>query len=121
LIRLAGPVISDDACAAANEVLRSGQLIHGAVGWAFEDALASFFGASHVVVVSSGAAALHLALLGLGVGRGDAVLVPDFTFPATANVVELAGARPVFVDVDSRTYNVTPDSVEAAISTWKGP
>ena len=121
MIRLASPVISDDACAAAIEVLRSGQLIHGPVGRAFEDALASFFGASHVIVVSSGTAALHIALLGLGIGRGDAVLVPDFTFPATANSVELVGARPVFVDVHNRTYNVTPESVEAAISAWKGP
>jgi dTDP-4-amino-4,6-dideoxygalactose transaminase len=121
MIRLASPVISDDACAAAIEVLRSGQLIHGAVGRSFEDALASFFGTSHVIVVSSGTAALHLALLGLGVGRGDAVLVPDFTFPATANVVELVGARPIFVDVHDRTYNMTPESVEAVINGWNGP
>src|SRR5262245_14670793 len=121
MIRLASPVISEEACAAAIEVLRSGQLIHGPVGRAFEEALASFFGTSHVVVVSSGTAALHLALLGLNIGPGDAVLVPDFTFPATANVVELVGARPVFVDVDSQSYNATSESVESEIRGWNGP
>jgi dTDP-4-amino-4,6-dideoxygalactose transaminase len=121
MIRLASSVISEDACAAAVEVLRSGQLIHGPVGRAFEEALASYFGIEHVVVVSSGTAALHLALLALDIGRGDAVLVPDFTFPATANVVELVGARPVFVDVDLGSYNVTASAVQAAIEAWKGP
>ncbi|OPZ90782.1 MAG: UDP-4-amino-4-deoxy-L-arabinose--oxoglutarate aminotransferase [candidate division TA06 bacterium ADurb.Bin417] len=68
------------------------------------------------MAVSSGTAALHLSLLACGIGPGDEVLVPAFTFPATANVVELAGARPVLVDVDPESFNLDPDRLEAALT-----
>jgi dTDP-4-amino-4,6-dideoxygalactose transaminase len=100
MLRLSLPHVDDDAIAAAVAVLRSGNLVHGAEGTAFEAELAAYLGTRHAVVVSSGTAALHLALVVLGVGPGDAVLVPDFTFPATGNVVRLVGAQPVLVDVD---------------------
>ena len=72
----------------------------------FERALAEACGTADAVVVSSGTAALHLAVLALGIGPGDEVIVPAYTFPATANVVELCGARAVLVDVDPDTFNV---------------
>src|SRR5438034_9583412 len=74
----------------------------------FEALLAGAAGTEHAVAVSSGTAALHVAVLVLGIGPGDEVLVPAYTFPATANVVALAGAKPVLVDVDPVTMNLDP-------------
>src|SRR3989442_14251029 len=82
----------------------------------FEELVADACGVEHVVAVSSGTAALHLAVLALGIGPGDEVLVPAFTFPATANVVALAGAKPVLVDVDPVTMNVDPERAAAAMT-----
>ena len=121
MLRLSLPNIDEAGIAAVVEVLRSGQLVHGTCGNAFERELEAWLGCRHAVLVSSGTAALHLALLALGIGPGDAVLVPDFTFPATANVVLLAAARPVLVDVDARSYCVTPQALAAAIDSWQGP
>jgi dTDP-4-amino-4,6-dideoxygalactose transaminase len=78
---------------------------------AFEAELAERVGVGHAVALSSGTAALHLALLMLGVGRGDEVLVPSFTFVATANAVSYLGAEPVFVDCSASTWNIDPDLV----------
>src|ERR671937_2621852 len=78
----------------------------------FERGLAEVCAVDHAVAVSSGTAALHLALLALRIGAGDEVLVPAYTFPATANVVALVGARPVLVDVDPATMNLDPAQVE---------
>jgi dTDP-4-amino-4,6-dideoxygalactose transaminase len=83
----------------------------------FERALAEACEVTHAVVVSSGTAALHLAVLALGVGPGDEVIVPAYTFPATANVVALAGARPVLVDIDPETMNLDPAKVEVGPKT----
>jgi perosamine synthetase len=121
MLRLSLPHLDEAAIAAAAHVMRSGHLVHGVQGQAFEHELQGWLGCRHVVLVSSGTAALHLALLALGVGAGDAVLVPDFTFPATANAVLLVGARPVLVDVDPGTYCVTPAALAAAIEGWRGP
>lgn len=121
MLRLSTPSIDESVIEAVNAVLRSGQLVYGAQGQRFESMLQNFLGVPHAIVVSSGTAALHLALLALGIGPGDAVLIPDFTFPATGNVVRLAGARPVLVDVDQATYCVTSESVSAAIDAWRGP
>jgi dTDP-4-amino-4,6-dideoxygalactose transaminase len=82
----------------------------------FEAELAAACGTEHAVAVSSGTAALHLALLALGLGVGDEVIVPAYTFPATANAVVLAGARPVLVDVDPRTMNMDLSRVYDAVS-----
>jgi perosamine synthetase len=121
VLRLSVPHIDAAAIDAVTAVLRGGMLVHGAQGHAFEADLQQWLGVRHAVLVSSGTAALHLALCALDVGRGDAVLVPDFTFPATANVVMLVGATPVLVDVDPGSYCVTPATLEAAIAAWKGP
>jgi perosamine synthetase len=82
----------------------------------FEAGLAEACGVEHALVVSSGTAALHLAVLALGLGPGDEVLVPAYTFPATANVVAHVGARPVLVDVDGRTMNLDPERARAAVT-----
>jgi dTDP-4-amino-4,6-dideoxygalactose transaminase len=83
----------------------------------FELGLANACGTGHAVAVSSGTAALYLAVLALDIGPGDEVLVPAYTFPATANVVALAGAKPVLVDVDPETMNLDPGGLEAGPKT----
>lgn len=117
MIRLASPDIRDSDIARVVEVLRSGNLVQGKWVQAFEGALAAQTGLPYCAAVSSGTAALHLSLLALGIGPGHAVLVPAFTFPATANAVERVGARPIFCDVDPATYVVTPSAVERALGT----
>lgn len=121
MLKLSQPNISEDAISAVGEVLRSGQLVHGQESDAFEKELASYLGCHDVVLVSSGAAALHLALLVLDIGPGDAVIVPDFTFPATANVIAMVGARPVIVDVLSNTYTLDPQKLQDVVSNWSAP
>ena len=109
-IRLAWPDLGPEELAAIAEVLESGYLTMGPKVAEFEAVLADACGTEHAVAVSSGTAAVHLAVAALGLGEGDEVIVPAYTFPATANAVVLAGARPVLVDVDRRTMNVDPRS-----------
>lgn len=96
-------------------VLQSGYLVQGPRVAEFEALLAASLEVEHAVAVSSGTAALHLALLALGTGPGDEVIVPAFGFVATANAVELCGARAVLADVDPDTFALTAASVRAAI------
>lgn len=120
-LRLCQPQISSAAIDAVVGVLQSGQLVFGAEGQAFEAELATYLGTDHAVLVSSGTAALHLALMALDLGPGDAVLVPDFTFPATGNVVRHIGARVVLVDVDPQTYTLDLAALERQLRSWRGP
>lgn len=115
-IRLARPDVGEAELGAVAEVLASGQLTMGPKVVAFEQALARAVGTADAVAVSSGTAALHLAMLALGVESGDEVIVPAYTFPATANAVELCGARAVLVDVDPETFLVRPELVAAAVT-----
>jgi perosamine synthetase len=108
-VRLARPDVGDVELAEIAAVLESGQLTMGAKVAELERLLAQASGTAHAVAVSSGTAAIHLAVLALGIGAGDEVLVPAYTFPATANVVALAGARPVLADVDPVTMNLDPE------------
>jgi len=116
VIRLTIPEIGDEEIAAVAAVLRSGYLVQGQHVQAFEQRVAEAVGVRHAVAVSSGTAALHLALRAAGIGPGDEVIVPDFTFPATANVVELVGARPALVDIDLATFNVDVAQIRPAIT-----
>ncbi len=116
MIRLARPDVGAEELAEVAAVLESGQLTMGPKVEEFEAELASASGTEHAVVVSSGTAALHLAVLALGIREGDEVLVPAYTFPATANVVALCGARPVLVDVDPETMNIDPERAAAAVT-----
>ena len=82
----------------------------------FEAAFAEYCGVRHAVACSNGTTALHLALVALGVGPGDEVLVPTLTFVATANTVTYCGARPVFVDAEPETWTIDPAAIEARIT-----
>ena len=116
MIKLAQPHISEQAIDEVVAVLRSGNLVQGTYVEAFEQTLQAYLGVRHVVVVSSGTAALHLCLMALGIGPGDEVIVPAFTFPATANVVELCGAKPVFVDIGLDDYCVDVSKLKYALT-----
>jgi len=98
------------------EVLDSGRFIGGAKVGELEETLAEFVGTKHAVACTSGTVAEQLLFMALGIGRGDEVLVPDFTFAATAEAVLLAGARPVFVDVEPETFTMDPQAVRAALT-----
>ncbi len=98
-------------------MLDHGQFILGPEVTELEEAIAAFSGVAHGIGVSSGRDALIMALMALGVGPGDAVIVPAFTFSATAAVVSSVGATPVFVDVDATTYNMDPHAIAPAIES----
>ncbi len=117
LIPLSAPEIDEDDIAAVVRVLRTPQLSLGPVLGEFERGFAEYVGANHAVAASSGTAGLHLALLALGIGAGDEVVVPSFTFIAAANAIRYVGATPVFVDIDPATLNMDPACVEAAITS----
>ncbi|MEO7426913.1 MAG: DegT/DnrJ/EryC1/StrS family aminotransferase [Fibrobacteria bacterium] len=101
---------------AIRSVLLSSAFINGPEVKALEGELASFCGAKHVMACANGTDAIHVALLALGIRPGDEVIVPDFTFYATAEMVALVGATPVFADIDSVTFNITAATVEARIT-----
>jgi dTDP-4-amino-4,6-dideoxygalactose transaminase len=102
---------------AVGRVLDHCQFINGPEVMQLEAALAAFSGAKHVVTCASGTDALLMVLMAKGVGRGDAVLCPSFTFSATGEAVALTGASPVFVDVDEATFNMDADSLKRGIAT----
>ena len=115
MIRLSVPDIQESDIARVVEVLRSGNLVQAVEVAGFEEVLAEYTHIEHVAAMSSGTAALHLALLALNIRPGDAVIVPAFTFPATANVVEAVGAEVVLCDVDAAMYVMTPGTLESTI------
>lgn len=120
ILRINQPMIGKEEIDAAAEVLKSGILSEksgmGPRVLEFEKDFAKFVGAKYAVALSSGTAALHTALLVAGVKPGDEVVVPSFTFHATAEVVLMAGAEPVFADIDPDTYTVTAETVEAVMT-----
>lgn len=115
MIRLACPEIDEADLAAMVEVLKSGQLVQGTHVREFEGRVAELCGSTRAVAVSSGTAALHLALGALDVGAGDAVAVTTYSWPATANVIALCNATPVFVEIDPRSYNMDPEALAATL------
>jgi perosamine synthetase len=116
MIPLSSPDITDAEIGAVASVLRSGRLSLGPELVAFEQALARTHNTAGAVAVSSGTTALHLALVALGIGPGDEVILPSFTFVAVANVVAQVGATPVFVEIDTDTLNLDPVAAEQAIT-----
>ncbi|MBK6847374.1 MAG: aminotransferase class I/II-fold pyridoxal phosphate-dependent enzyme [Proteobacteria bacterium] len=115
-LKLSAPDLGDAERAAVDAVLRRDQLTLGPELPAFEDELARWVGARHAVAVSSGTAALVLALQACDIGAGDEVIVPSFTFPATINAVALVGAQPVIVDVDAASWNLDVAAAAAALT-----
>jgi dTDP-4-amino-4,6-dideoxygalactose transaminase len=109
-------MIGEDEKQAVLAVLESGNLAQGEMVHRFETAFAEAIGARHAVAVSSGTAALHLALLARGIGPDDEVITTPFSFIATANAILFTGAVPVFVDIEPDTMNLDPNKVEAAIT-----
>ncbi|MDE2596779.1 MAG: DegT/DnrJ/EryC1/StrS family aminotransferase [Sphingomonadales bacterium] len=97
-------------------VLAHGQFILGPEVAALEERLAAYVGASHCITCANGTDALQIALMALGVGPGDDVITPGFTYIATAEAAAVLGARPVYVDIDPTTYNIDPALIEAAIT-----
>lgn len=116
MIKLAHPIIDDDDKRAVVDALESGQLAQGPRVAAFEQAFAAYVGVPHAIAVNSGTAALHVALLAHGIGPGDDVIVPAFSFAASANAVLHAGARPIFADVRTDDFGLDPALAEAAIT-----
>ncbi len=110
------PHIGEEEIAEVVDTLRSGWIGFGPKSIRFEEQFAAYAHSKHALSVNSATAALHLALLGAGIGEGDEVITTPLTFCATANVITHVGARPVFVDVEEETQNIDPRRIEAAIT-----
>jgi dTDP-4-amino-4,6-dideoxygalactose transaminase len=110
------PAVGDEEVAAVAETIRSGWLTTGPRAAELEERFAEYVGAKHALAVSSGTAAMHLALVSLGVGPGDEVITTSLTWPATVNVIVHAGATPVFADVRESDLNIDPEHVAALVS-----
>ena len=112
-IRLADPWFDDDQIQDVIDVLRSGHLVQGQRVAVFERRVADYLGVPEAVACASGTAALHLALLAMRIQPGDEVIIPDFTFPSAANMIDAVGGTPVPVDIEPGTFNIDPAQVEA--------
>lgn len=115
-IPLSSPDITESEIAAVTAVLRTSQLSLGPQLQAFERAFHEYVGVSHAIAVSSGTAGLHLCIKALNLGEGDEIIVPSFTFIAAANAIRYERAQPVFVDIDAESLNMSPASIEQAIT-----
>ncbi|HPV44401.1 MAG TPA: DegT/DnrJ/EryC1/StrS family aminotransferase [Methylotenera sp.] len=109
-------VLEDNIRSRINKVLEHGQYIMGPEVVELESKLADYVGVKHCIGASSGTDTLMIAMMALGIGAGDEVITTPFTFIATGEMIALLGAKPVFVDIDSQTYNIDPAKIEAAIT-----
>ena len=116
-VRLASPDLDDSDILAVVDVLRSGRLALGPKSREFEQMISDYVGVKHAVAVNSGTSALHLIVRALGIGPGDEVLVPSFTFAASVNAIIYEGAVPVFVDIEPETYNLDHRDLEQKITS----
>jgi len=120
MIPINAPQIGQEEIKAVVKVLKSGVITHGLgagpMVTEFEKAFTKFVKAKHAIAVNTGTAALHLAIAASDIKRRDEVILPSFTFVATGEVVAMTGAKPVFVDIDLETYNISPKKIEKAIT-----
>ena len=116
MISIAKPLVGDEEKKAVLEVLESGMIACGPRVDQFEKQFAAFVGTKHAVATTSGTTALHLALLSIGIMRGDEVILPSFSFIATANSVLFCDATPVFCDVNLKTFNINVEKIESLIT-----
>jgi len=116
MISMAQVRIDDETIQAVARVLNSGQIAQGPVVEEFEKAFASFIGAKHAVAVNSGTAALHIALMAAGIAENAEVITTSFSFIATANCCLFVNAKPVFADIDQKTFNISPAEIEKKIT-----
>jgi perosamine synthetase len=117
MISMACVQIDVETQQAVLEVLKSGQIAQGPKVEEFEKCFAAYIGTRHAAAVNSGTAALHTALMAAGIGEGDEVITTSFSFIATANSCLFVGARPVFADIDEKTFNISPDEIEQKITS----
>jgi perosamine synthetase len=117
LIQISSTRIGPRAALSVLRVLLSGNLSQGAKVLAFESEFSKTVNGRECVAVNSGTSALHLSLLALGIKEGDEVIVPAFTFAATANVVALCGAKPIFADIELESYNISTDHLKSLITS----
>ena len=115
-VPLLRPYFDSEELEEVQKVLDSGWVSQGPKVKEFEDKIAEYLSVKYTVAVTNCTSALHLSLLSIGVKKGDEVLVADYTFPATGHSVLYCGARPVFVDIDLKTYNINPESIEEKIT-----
>ena len=108
--------IKDDVDSAINDVINSTQFINGSHVKEFQSELASYLGVKHVITCGNGTDALQIAMMALGLRPGDEVITPSFTYIATTEVIALLGLKPVFVDCDSDTFNISANEIEKAIT-----
>lgn len=117
MISMAQVILGEEEKAAVLDVMDSGQLAQGSVVKEFEEEVAKAFGVEHAVATSNGTAALHTALVANGIGVGDEVITTPFSFIATANAIKMAGAKPIFIDVEEETANINPKLIKDAITS----
>lgn len=116
MILLSKIILGKEEKEAVLKVMDSGQLARGAVIKEFEDRFAEFIGVKHAIATSNGTTALHTALVANGIGPGDEVITSPFSFIASANAIKMAGARPIFVDIEEKTANINPRLIPDAIT-----
>lgn len=114
-IPIARPMLDASEERAVGDVIRSGWVLQGPQVAEFEREFAAYVGASEAIAVSSGTAALHLILLAAGIGQGDSVICPSYSFIATANSIRHCGAEAIFVDIDPQTYNLNPELLKTVL------
>jgi dTDP-4-amino-4,6-dideoxygalactose transaminase len=116
MIPAAKPLLGEEEAEAAAEVIKSGMLVQGKKVAEFEEKFGKFIGARHTMAVGNGTEAVHVALLAAGVKRGDEVITTAFSFLASSTSIVHCGAKPVFADIDPRTFNIDPDDVRKLVT-----
>ena len=116
IIPIAKPMIEEKEIKAVEEVLKSWMLIQGPKVREFEEEFAEYIGVEYAMATNSGTSALHTALASVGIRKGDEVITPTFSFISTASCVLMQGAKPVFCDIDQKTFNINPEEIEKMIT-----